>query len=564
MAEAPDKLTAAIRRLEEAARAGDAHKVTLQATLLRSAAAQVQAERSDLRVALDRSRLLMERTVLVTLAEGVQPVAERVLDGMMAVVGAARGFVGLLEGGGWRFLAARNLAQDDIGDPSAEVSRSIIDRCLATGETVVADDALHELGTRSVQALRLRSVACLPLAVDGRAIGFVYLDDPDARGVFDGPALAAVRAWLPVVGALVDRAEPRVPAAGLPGVLTRSPALLSVLDNLRRVARYDASVLLTGETGTGKSLIARSLHSVSARAAGPFIHINCGAIPEALVEGELFGAEAGAFTGSHSRRVGKFEAANGGTLFLDELDSLPIGCQVKLLVALQERRITRLGSNKDVPIDVRLVAAMSSDPDEAIRTGKLREDLYYRLAVYVARVPPLRERPDDVPLLARHMLARAAARFDLPPLGLSPQAEAELQRRAWPGNIRELENAIERAALLAEGGRIEVLPAASGLPKPHVAASAGGLVAELRGLARRLIERTQAKGEPLDLNALDGWKGALLLSLIEALGGREQAFEALGLRDQVANKNHHRVVRREVSRLQALARRLGEPPPELP
>ena len=235
MAEAQDKLNTALSRLEAAARAGEANKVTLQATLARSAAAQVQAELKGLRLELARSRLLMERTVSVTLAEGVQPVAERVLDGMMAVVGAARGFVGLLDGDGWRFLVARNLAQDDIGDPAAQVSASIIDRCLQTRETVVAEDALQELGTRSVQALRLRSIVCLPLAVDGRPIGFVYLDDPDARGVFDGPALAAVRAWLPVVGALVDRAEPRLPSAGLPGVLTRSPVLLSVLDNLRRV-----------------------------------------------------------------------------------------------------------------------------------------------------------------------------------------------------------------------------------------------------------------------------------------------------------------------------------------
>ena len=564
MAEAQDKLNTALSRLEAAARAGEANKVTLQATLARSAAAQVQAELKGLRLELARSRLLMERTVSVTLAEGVQPVAERVLDGMMAVVGAARGFVGLLDGDGWRFLVARNLAQDDIGDPAAQVSASIIDRCLQTRETVVAEDALQELGTRSVQALRLRSIVCLPLAVDGRPIGFVYLDDPDARGVFDGPALAAVRAWLPVVGALVDRAEPRLPSAGLPGVLTRSPVLLSVLDNLRRVARYDASVLLTGETGTGKSLIARSLHSVSARAAGPFIHINCGAIPEALVEGELFGAEAGAYTGSQGRRIGKFEAACGGTLFLDELDSLPLACQVKLLVAVQERRITRLGSNKDLPIDVRLIAAMSSDPAEAIRNGKLREDLYYRLAVYVARIPPLRERLHDVPMLARHMLARAASRFELPALSLSPQAEAELQRRTWPGNIRELENAIERAALLAEGGRIEVLPSAGGPPAPPSDSPAQGIVAELRGLARRFVGQTQLQGEPLDLSEVDGWKGAVLLGLIEALGGREQAFEALGMRDQVANKNHHRIIRREVGRLQALARRLGEAPPPLP
>jgi transcriptional regulator with PAS, ATPase and Fis domain len=237
--------------------------------------------------------------------------------------------------------------------------------------------------------------------------------------------------------------------------VTRSDALNARLRELARIARFDASVLLTGETGTGKSLLARGIHDASPRAGGAFVHVNCGALPESLIEAELFGSVKGAFTGA-TDRVGRFEAAKGGTLFLDELDSMPEPCQVKLLVALQDRVITPLGSNRSVDVDVRVIGAMNG-----LGRGGMREDLYFRLAVFPLRIPPLRERPEDVALLARAILDRTSRRYGLPPMRLSESALEQLVGHPWPGNVRELENALDRAALLASDGTIDHLDLAS-------------------------------------------------------------------------------------------------------
>ncbi|MCB9743512.1 MAG: sigma 54-interacting transcriptional regulator [Alphaproteobacteria bacterium] len=558
----PSRLPSILARLDDAMRAGQAAQATLQLTLARSEAARVEQAEARLEQELARSRVLMERTLRVTLAEGLRPVAEELLDGMMAIVAAQRGFVGLSEGAGWQLLTGRGLHKADLVDPAAQVSTSIITRCLQERAPVIAEDAAQELQAASVHALRLRSVACLPLLHEGALLGFVYLDDPGARGLFDAAALSALQAWLPLVAACLHRAQAPGAVEGLPGVLTRSPRLLAELAELRRVAVHDASILLTGETGTGKSLIARSVHAASPRAQGPFVHVNCGAIPEALVEGELLGAEAGAYTGAKARRIGKFEAASGGTLFLDELDSLPPSAQVKLLVALQERQVTRLGSNTPVPVDVRVIAAMGPSPAEAIAAGRLREDLYYRLAVYETRLPPLRERPEDIPLLAGHVLERARQRYGLPPLRLSPRAEAQLLERAWPGNVRELENALDRAALLARGGYVEALAEPRAVaPLAHPEASPGGVVALLQRAGERLAEEMLRREDLADLKLVAGWKGALLQALVQRLGSREAAFELLGMHEQVRSNNHYRVLRRELARLSALAEALGEPPP---
>ena len=232
-------------------------------------------------------------------------------------------------------------------------------------------------------------------------------------------------------------------------MVTRSESLRAELSQLARLARFDVPVLITGPTGTGKSLLAGALHARSHRARGPFVHINCSALPDTLLEGELFGAEAGAYTGAQRRREGKFEAAAGGTLFLDEIDTMPISGQVKLLVALQERKISRLGSNRPIDIDCRIIAATNARPRQAITEGRLREDLYFRLAKIEIHLPPLGERAEDIPLLARHILARTCERYQLPLPRISQAALDQLCAYPWPGNVRELENALDRAALLA-------------------------------------------------------------------------------------------------------------------
>jgi DNA-binding NtrC family response regulator len=232
-----------------------------------------------------------------------------------------------------------------------------------------------------------------------------------------------------------------------------SPAMRSTLTVIERLARTDLTVFLVGESGSGKEVLARSLHDQGARAGSPFIAVNCAALPRDLAESELFGSAKGAFTGAHRDREGKFEAAHGGTLFLDEVVELPPDVQPKLLRALESRTIERVGENVLRRIDVRIVAAANRDPRVLVSEGRFREDLYFRLAVAPVRVPPLRERVEDVGPLARHFLARAAG--DDPP-ELAPDAQAALERLPWPGNVRELKNLIERTVALHDGGPITV------------------------------------------------------------------------------------------------------------
>jgi DNA-binding NtrC family response regulator len=240
------------------------------------------------------------------------------------------------------------------------------------------------------------------------------------------------------------------------GIVAKSPIMRQLVDLARRVAKVDSTVLITGESGSGKERIARLVHEESTRAAGPFIAVNCGAITETLLESELFGHARGAFTGATSDRPGLFEAANGGTLLLDEVGEVSPGMQVKLLRTLQEREIRRVGENKSRRVDVRVVAATNRDLAHGVAGGAFRQDLYYRLQVVELHVPPLRERRDDVLPLGRVLLADAALRMKRKISGLAPAAADQLLRFEWPGNVRELENAMERAVALARGSRVEL------------------------------------------------------------------------------------------------------------
>lgn len=228
-----------------------------------------------------------------------------------------------------------------------------------------------------------------------------------------------------------------------------SPAIKQVLETVERVADARTTVLITGESGTGKELIARMLHERSQRASKPFVAVSCAAIPETLLEVELFGAVKGAYTGAETDRVGKFEAAHEGTLFLDEIGDIPPLIQVKLLRVLQEREIERLGSNTPIPIDVRLVAATNRNLEEAVESGAFRSDLYYRLQVVHIHLPPLRERREDIPLLASHFLKKFAEENGRALRDISPEAIEILQNACWKGNVRELENVMESAVVLA-------------------------------------------------------------------------------------------------------------------
>ncbi|MCA9618393.1 MAG: sigma-54-dependent Fis family transcriptional regulator [Myxococcales bacterium] len=240
------------------------------------------------------------------------------------------------------------------------------------------------------------------------------------------------------------------------GLVAKSVPMRRVIDLAQRIAAVDSTVLITGESGAGKERIARLLHDASPRATGPFIAVNCGAITETLLESELFGHARGAFTGATSDRPGLFEAASGGTLLLDEVGEVSPGMQVKLLRALQEREIRRVGENRSRSIDVRVVAATNSDLAKDVESGRFRQDLFYRLRVVELSVPPLRERRDDILPLARVLLAEAATRMGRPITEFTPRVADQLLRHDWPGNVRELENAMERSVALARGARVEV------------------------------------------------------------------------------------------------------------
>jgi two-component system NtrC family response regulator len=238
------------------------------------------------------------------------------------------------------------------------------------------------------------------------------------------------------------------------GIVGFCPAIQDVFRAVRRVAGSDAQVLISGESGTGKELVARAIHRLSERASGPFVAINCGAIPENLLESELFGHEKGAFTGAHARRAGRIESSHRGTLFLDEVGELPVALQVKLLRFLQEHRLERVGGRQEIAVDVRVIAATNADLDREMKEERFREDLFYRLAVVRLALPPLRERGEDITVLAKIFLERFAAENKKSISGFSSEALEALKSHDWPGNVRELENRVKRAIIMAEGRKL--------------------------------------------------------------------------------------------------------------
>jgi two-component system response regulator HydG len=294
----------------------------------------------------------------------------------------------------------------------------------------------------------------------------------------------------------------------MPGIIARSAEMQRVLELCARVAPSDATVLIQGESGTGKELVAKAIHHTGPRAGRPFVAVNCGALPEHLLESEIFGHVKGAFTGAIATKRGLLEEAQDGTFFLDEIGEMAASLQVKLLRALQEREIRRVGANQPIAVNVRVIAATNRDLGQLTRQGRFREDLYYRLNVLPVALPPLRERREDIPLLAEHFLARAAERRGLS-LRLSAGASERLLAYAWPGNVRELENAIERASILATGDTISH----DDLP-PHIASGSG------LGPTPTL---------PVQQNLADVEKSHIIQTLERCAWNHSRAAEALGI-----------------------------------
>jgi len=304
---------------------------------------------------------------------------------------------------------------------------------------------------------------CVPLLERGNLIGVIYVGNDNVRQLFDEAHLELLTIFAAQASLLVRNAllvnelqldnrslQERIERMRFGEILGSSPAMQEVFRKVQKVAGTDITVLVTGETGTGKELIAREIHNRSPRAKGPFVSINCGAIPENLLESELFGHVRGAFTGAVANKAGRFQAANKGTLFLDEIGEMPLQLQVKILRALQDRAVSRVGDTSTEAVDIRVVAATNRELENEIKAGRFREDLYYRLNVVHLLLPPLRDRGDDIVVLARYMLSRYAPEYGNKVRGFTPSAIAAIKRHRWSGNIRELENRIKKAVVLAD------------------------------------------------------------------------------------------------------------------
>ena len=395
---------------------------------------------------------------------------ETLMDHVIEITNADKGFLILMEGDTLDIKVARNLKRENIADAISQLSDSIIAKVVQSRKPVIISDAMHDaefMAAKSVMQLRLTSVICAPLLDRGRLLGLIYVGNDSIVDLFQEQTLNvlsvfAAQASLIVANALlldelrVDnrKMHERLEAFRFGEIVGTSPVMQQVFRRVEKIAPTDISVLITGETGTGKELIAREIHTRSPRTGKPFVTINCGAIPENLLESELFGHVKGAFTGAVATKQGKFQAADGGTLFLDEVGEMQLELQVKLLRAIQEKVVIRVGDTRPETVDIRILAATNRDLEKEIGAGRFREDLYYRLNVVNLHLPPLRARGDDIVVVARYLLSRYTREFDARVKGFSPNATVAMRKHQWPGNIRELENRIKKAIVLCDSSVI--------------------------------------------------------------------------------------------------------------
>lgn len=388
------------------------------------------------------------------------------LDTLVEGFGADRGFVVVREAGEFRATAARNFRSEALSEAEALFSRSIASTVMESGRAVLIDDAsMTEPYNKhlSIHQLAVRSVLCAPLVTSDEAFALIYLENREVPNCFreehrslldEVCALSAPRLRVAVaMNQAQRRAETLEHALGhSDGILTADAEMARVLQTVHQIAATDLPVLIEGETGTGKELIARAVYRHSPRVKGPFVVLNCAAIPATLIGSELFGFVQGAFTGANRDRVGFIGAAHRGTLFLDEIGDLPIDLQPHLLRVLQSGEFTRLGSSRTEQVDVRFIAATNCDLESEAKAGRFRTDLFFRLSAITLRLPPLRNRTEDIRLLAEHFLRAAATRFGRPVPSLTENCLAFLTTYSFPGNVRELESEMARLAALATPG----------------------------------------------------------------------------------------------------------------
>ena len=433
--------------------------------------------------------LLLEFSRSLNSVRGLGALQETALDAVLSAVPADKAAILLTEDGVEGFSSIVGRDRHFGNNQPIHASQTILNRVIKEGVAVLSSEVESDDAYRGVESLlerRVHSVLAVPLEVRGTVLGALYLEASSPGSRFDSDLLQLVTTLGNLTALAIENARYLERLDGenrrlneelkiQHSMVGESKAMREVYEFVGRVAGRDSTVLIFGESGTGKELVARAVHTNSSRKDKPFVAINCAAITETLLESELFGHERGAFTGAVSQKKGKLEVAEGGTVFLDEIGELALPMQAKLLRVLQEREFERVGGTRPIKLDVRLIAATNRDLKEASRTGTFRSDLYYRLNVVSLEMPPLRERREDIPLLAAFFAAQHGEKVKRRVGGISPEARACLMRYDWPGNVRELENAIERAVVL---GTTELILA--------------------EDLPEAIVEETAASGEPVN------------------------------------------------------------------
>ena len=518
---------------------------------------------------MEESQIVRELSALYEVSQAVsstldlQVVVEQILTVLADRLGMQRGTLALLEPetGDLAIEVAHGLTEAEKRRGRYKVGEGVMGRVLETGEPLIIPnigvEPLFLNRTRSRGDIRRSQIAfiCVPVKLGNDTVGVLSADRLFDEGVDFQEDLRLLTIVAGIVAQAVRIREmirrEKATLAGenwelrralqgayrLENMVGTSRAMLAVYEQVHLVAKSRATVLLTGESGTGKELVSKAIHVNSERAQGPFIRLSCASLPGTLLESELFGHEKGAFTGAVARKEGRFELADGGTIFLDEVGDIPLGLQVKLLRVLQEREFERLGGKTTLKVDVRVIAATNRDLSREVKEGKFREDLYYRLNVVPIHLPPLRERREDVALLAHHFLSNFAKENGKEIHGFSPDAMATLTRYDWPGNVRELENAVERMVVMARGDQIQVsdLP-----PELFGGAPLGGndgaqIEDAVRRLALDLFARPPSDGvyravldrvEAILLREALDWSGKVRLQAAQLLGINRNTLHA--------------------------------------
>lgn len=498
---------------------------------------------------------LLKISRVVHAIRDLEELQAQLLDLIFEVVPAGRGAILLADGAAQEFTSlyarTRRSGQAQLVRVSRTIARQVMSENVAIlGLDIRKSDALK--GVESLAASEVRSLLCVPLTVFKRVIGCIYVDSTNSSVRFTEDHLQLMAAAAGISAVALDNARrlqwleqenQRLSTEvrqeqNLVGEGTR---MKEIFQFLARVAPSDSTVLIEGESGTGKELAARALHRNSPRHNRPFVAINCAAIPETLLESDLFGHERGAFTGAATQKKGRLEIADGGVIFLDEIGELAPALQVKLLRVLQERELERVGGTHPVKIDVRLIAATNRDLNEAVKNGQFRHDLYYRLAVVTLRMPPLRERKEDIPMLARHFVQKYAQRCKVKARPIAREAMAAMVNYDWPGNVRELENAIERALVLGAPDMLQL----EDLPESLLEQRGPGEINEgkyhgaVKDLKKKLIVEAVelAQGNYVEAAGLLGVHPNYLHRLIRNLGLKDELNEALQETSRGARRN---------------------------